>query len=386
MGTTMTPKVAVITPSYNDQEYIESAIQSVVAQTYTNVVHYIYSDASTDSSIDIIKSHSHRYQQCHVIGDRNQGQAHGRNVLIDLARQHRCDVVAFLDSDDLWLPNHIENNIPLLSAHDVVYHDPQYQFHRGVMAYPHGFVLPHRAISKNFLYRNFIFISTALAKMSALDDTKFDNRLNSIEDWDLWCQMHHLKRTFIKNINEATAVYVIKPQNSSSQGHTKLPLLKEKHNIFEQLKLNIGYDYQYLDDYINISAVDSLPHDHKCDLTQLPYDDNTVDLIQAQNSIEKLGYHGASAALQHWCRVLRPGGRLILTTVDFESACRQFINSDLQNQINLYRLFFGEVYNDTVNKFLFTEQQLMMHLSWCQFSRVQITSKRDNFITIEAHK
>jgi teichuronic acid biosynthesis glycosyltransferase TuaG len=386
MGSSMTPKVAVITPSYNDQEYIDHAIQSVVAQTYTNVVHYIYSDASTDSSIDIIKSHGHRYQQCHVVGDQNQGQAHGRNVLIDLARRDHCDIVAFLDSDDRWLPNHIENNLKYLQNHDIVYHNPLYQFYDGNTAQPYGFVLPHAAIPKNFLYRNFIFISTSLVKMSALDQVTFDRRLDSIEDWDFWCQLYQRQRHFVKNSEPPTAIYIIKPQNSSSQGHKKISLIKQKYPIQDHLKVNLGYNYDYDNDYINISPVDNVVSDHVCDIKNLPYDENTVDEIRVQDALEKLGYHEAAQALQNWCRTLRPGGRLVLTTVDFESICQQFVNSQGQARIDLYRLFFGDVYNNTVNKFLFTEEQLLMHLNWCKFSYVGKLPSQNNFITIEAIK
>ena len=382
----MTVKVAVITPCYNDQNYIKHAIESVINQTYPNVVHYIYSDASTDNSVNIIRAHKHQYQQHHIIGDINRGQAHGRNVLIQQARRDRCDVVAFLDSDDHWYPQHIEHNLHYLQDHDVVYHDPEYRFDNGIPALPHGFTLPHQAISKNFLYRNFIFISTSLVKMSALDDVMFDDRLNSIEDWDVWCQLCHKNKTFIKNTQQPTAIYIIKPQNSSSQGHTKLSIIKEKHAIQDQLKLNIGYSYQYLNDYINITPMPNVKNDCIHDLKSLPYDANVIDEICAQDVVEKLGYHDAAQALQNWHKVLKPGGKLMLTTVDFESACRQFLSSNEQQRVDLYRLFFGEAYNTTVNRFLFTETQLMMHLSWCNFAQVRRLPSSANYITIEATK
>ena len=305
----MTVKVAVITASYNDQDYIENCIESVISQSHKNLVHYIYSDASTDNSIDIIKSHSHRYTQCHIVGHSNQGQAHGRNILIQQAQKDGCEILAFLDSDDRWQPSHLENNLPYLDHYDVVYHDPEYQFHNGVRAHPHGFVLPHVAIPKNFLYKNFIFISSSLAKISVANIAKFDDQLNSIEDWDFWCQLYKNQKTFVKNTQSPTAIYVIKPQNSSSQGPTKFSILSKKHQLLTQLKLNIGYHIDYLDDYINISPVISNKTDCCIDLQKLPYDDNTVDEIRVTDTIEKLGYHAAALAIQNWYNVLRPGGK-----------------------------------------------------------------------------
>lgn len=382
----MIPRVAVITPSYNDEAYIEHAIVSVMNQTLTNVCHYIYSDASTDNSVSIIKNYQTKYQQCHVIGQQNLGQAHGRNVLIDQARRDGCEIVAFLDSDDRWHPNHLADNIKYLEDHDVVYHDPEYQFDNGARAFPHGFILPHIAIPKNFFYRNFIFVSTALVRISALTNVYFDNELNSIEDWDLWCQLYVKQKRFVKNIEQPTAIYIIKQQNSSSQGPKKISTIKQKYPLLDQLKLNIGYYTDYQKDCINISPMSDCQTDCVFELDQLPYDHNTVDSIRVRDCIEKLGYHESATALKNWYDVLRPGGKLLLTTVDFESCCRQFINSNEQEQINLYRLFFGEPYNSAVNKFLFTEKQLLMHLSWCNFSQIKRIPDQPNYITIEAVK
>jgi glycosyltransferase involved in cell wall biosynthesis len=380
-------KVAVITPSFNDQQYIADCIKSVISQSYKNVRHYIYSDASTDNSINIIKSYCDQYDQVHIIGTENRGQAHGRNRLIDQAKKDGCSVLAFLDSDDRWYSNHIETNLPYLESHDVVYHDPEYRFENGQLAYPTGFVLPKIAISKSILYKNFIFISTSLARISAFDQVFYDDQLNSIEDWDVWCQLYQNGSKFVKNTESKTAIYVVKLNNNSSRdGPTKQKIIEFKRPISKKLVLNIGNMIQYRDDAVNISGILSVRADCHYHLPDLPYDDTTVHEIYVSDLIEKLGYHESAQAIQHWYNSLIPGGRLTIRTPDFMACCQSFAESDENQQVEMYRLFFGDPYNNNLNKFLFTEQQLRMHMSWSNFSTITRIPDQKNYLTLEAVK
>lgn len=380
-------KVGVITPSYNDAKYIGRAIESVLNQTSPAYCHYIYSDASTDESIDIIRSYAKKYNQCHIIGEKNQGQAHARNILINKARQDGCDIVAFLDSDDRWYSDHISSNLSHLVTHDVVYSDPEYEFENGQIAYPTGFILPAVAIPKTFLYTNFIFISTALARISCFDQVNYDSDLNSIEDWDAWLQIYQKGYTFVKRASPRTAVYIVKLSgNSSSQGPTKQQIIRKKHRLWNTLRLNIGNQIECLDDYINISAEPDKNADCVYSLPSLPYDIPAIDEIRVQNLIETLGYHGAAQAIQNWHSVMRPGARLIITTPDFLQCCDNFVRASVDQQIELYRLFFGDPYNTKLNKFLFTEQQLRMHLSWAGFTTIERRPSLENYLTLEAVK
>ena len=380
-------RVAVITPSYNDEKYVSRAIESVLSQTVPAYCHYIYSDASTDRSPDIIRSYSDRYRQCHIIGEENRGQAHARNVLIAQARRDGCELVAFLDSDDRWYPDHIANNLKYLETHDVVYSDPEYEFDTGQSAYPTGFILPDLAIPKTFLYSNFIFISTAMARIECFDSVEYDSTLNSIEDWDVWLQIYKNKHSFIKHVGIKTAIYIVKLSgNSSSQGPTRQQTIRKKHQLWDQLRLNIGHQVNYLDDYINIASELGSESDCVYKLPELPYSIPVVDEIRVQNLIETLGYHPAAQAIQIWHSVMRPGGRLIVTTPDFLQCCQQFASATAEQQIQLYRLFFGEPYNNKLNKFLFTEQQLRMHLQWAGFGQINRLPSEENYLTLEAVK
>ena len=110
----MNDLVSIIMPSYNTAKYIGESIQSVLAQTYTNWELIIVDDCSTDNTDEVvasIKDSRIRYLK----NDKNSGAAVSRNRAL---REARGRWIAFLDSDDLWLPSKLESQIRLLGEHD----------------------------------------------------------------------------------------------------------------------------------------------------------------------------------------------------------------------------------------------------------------------------
>lgn len=105
-------KVSVITPVYNVEKYIGKTLESVFAQTYKNMEIVLVDDCSKDSSAEVIS----KYQKSHpeIIYFRqpkNMGAGAARNKCLELATGQ---YVAFLDSDDLWLPEKTERQITLM--------------------------------------------------------------------------------------------------------------------------------------------------------------------------------------------------------------------------------------------------------------------------------
>lgn len=101
--------VSIIMPAYNAEKYIEEAIQSVLKQTYTNWELIIVNDCSTDKTEQIIKKYQEQDQRirlCSLI--KNKGVANARNTAIKNAVGR---YLAFLDSDDMWLPEKLEKQI-----------------------------------------------------------------------------------------------------------------------------------------------------------------------------------------------------------------------------------------------------------------------------------
>ena len=100
------PSVSVITPSFNSQDYIENTIRSVVDQSITDWELFIIDDCSSDSSVELIKKWVIADSRIHLVElNENSGAAVARNKGIELAKGR---YIAFLDSDDTWLPKKLE--------------------------------------------------------------------------------------------------------------------------------------------------------------------------------------------------------------------------------------------------------------------------------------
>jgi surface carbohydrate biosynthesis protein len=111
------PMVSVIIIFLNAQKFITEAIESVFAQTYRNWELLLVDDGSTDASTDMAR----RYAQQHSVkvryleheGHQNQGMSASRNLAI---RSAAGEYIAFLDSDDVWLPHKLEQQIAILES------------------------------------------------------------------------------------------------------------------------------------------------------------------------------------------------------------------------------------------------------------------------------
>lgn len=116
--------VSVIIDNYNYGRFISDAIQSVLNQTYKDWELIVVDDGSTDDSVDIIKEYSDRYPDriCAIVKD-NGGQASCFNVGYSNAKG---DIIAFLDSDDTWMPEKLERIVEAHKKSSYVAHEKEY--------------------------------------------------------------------------------------------------------------------------------------------------------------------------------------------------------------------------------------------------------------------
>ncbi len=109
--------VSIIMPSWNTANFIAESIQSVINQTYTNWELIIVDDCSTDNTDEVVASFKDeriRYFKNEV----NSGAALTRNRAI---REARGEYIAFLDSDDLWLPEKLEKMLSFMKENNYVF-------------------------------------------------------------------------------------------------------------------------------------------------------------------------------------------------------------------------------------------------------------------------
>jgi teichuronic acid biosynthesis glycosyltransferase TuaG len=116
------PLVSIITPVHNAAQWLPETLASVGAQTLTDWEHLVVDDGSTDNSVAIIEKAATQDARIHLLHTPcNSGPAAARNLALD-AVQGRF--IAFLDADDLWLPNKLACQVKWMTDHnqDFTYH------------------------------------------------------------------------------------------------------------------------------------------------------------------------------------------------------------------------------------------------------------------------
>jgi len=107
--------ISIITPVFNREKYLSATIESVLAQTYNNYEFILIDDGSVDSSVEIIKKYRNEYPtKIKLITQPNSGPSGARNNGIT---QSGGKYIAFLDSDDLWAKDKLEEQIKLFEYH-----------------------------------------------------------------------------------------------------------------------------------------------------------------------------------------------------------------------------------------------------------------------------
>jgi glycosyltransferase involved in cell wall biosynthesis len=104
------PRVSVIIPVYNPGEYLKLAVESVIAQTYTDWEIVLIDDGSPEDFSDVVTLHP----AIRLLRQANQGQSIARNLGI---LNSSSDYIAFLDQDDLWHPAKLEKQMAYFAAH-----------------------------------------------------------------------------------------------------------------------------------------------------------------------------------------------------------------------------------------------------------------------------
>src|SRR5580704_11335265 len=109
-GAPVSPAVSVIVPAYNTAEFIAETLDSVFQQTFTNSEVIVVNDGSPDTEKleAVLEPFRHRIV---YLKQENRGLSGARNTAI---RKARGEFLAFLDSDDMWLPKYLETQVDFL--------------------------------------------------------------------------------------------------------------------------------------------------------------------------------------------------------------------------------------------------------------------------------
>jgi glycosyltransferase involved in cell wall biosynthesis len=191
------PTVSVVIPSYNRASLLKEAVDSVLGQDFDDFELIVIDDGSTDDTAGLLQS----YPNICVVRQDHRGVSAARNAGI---RRASGRFLAFLDSDDLWLPGKLSAQIAFFKTHPkaLICQTEEIWIRTGVRVNPRR---RHRKDSGMIFERSvelcLVSPSAVMLKRNLLDEVGwFDESLPACEDYDLWLRIAwrfpvHLIRT-----------------------------------------------------------------------------------------------------------------------------------------------------------------------------------------------
>jgi len=226
----MNDLISIVTPCYNDEKYIGEAIESVLAQSYQNWELFVVDDSSTDNSAEIIRSYCEKDSRIRYFKtDFPTGSpVIPRNMAIEKAAGR---LIAFLDSDDVWFPTKLEEQIKLFSDEKtaIVFSNHE-KINEDGKRKKRVIIAPKIVTYKRLLKENCIRNSAGMYDTEKVGKVHLQNI--NYEDFVLWLEI--LKKGYIaQNTNTVEILYRIR-KNSISDN--KIRAAKWTWNIYRNVE------------------------------------------------------------------------------------------------------------------------------------------------------
>ncbi|PYZ92541.1 glycosyl transferase [Salipaludibacillus keqinensis] len=224
------PVVSVITPSYNSAQYISETINSVLAQTYPDWEMIIVDDCSKDQTVQIIKDFQRKDNRIKLIQlEKNQGAAVARNTAI---RASQGRFLAFLDSDDQWMPEKLEKQRHFMESNEIAFSFTQYvTIDEAGNRIGLGDEIPERIKYNQLIKRNMIGCLTVMLDKEKIGEIEMVN-IRTRQDYVLWLDL--CKRGYIAySMKEPLALYRRQEQSISSN---KMAMAKQNWKVYRQIE------------------------------------------------------------------------------------------------------------------------------------------------------
>jgi len=230
------PFFSVIIPTYNRAQAVTDAVKSVLVQTYSSFEVIVVDDGSTDDTSKAIKLLSERDDRVTYIFQKNQERSAARNNGIS---QSKGKYICFLDSDDLYLPNHLSDFHHKIMENDspkaIILANPVYPNEDGSLVRVTPFI-PNTTDPLELVVKTAIPCQLTCINASILNEFKFDVNINIGEDQELWVRI--VKHYPLINSNQYSVVIQDLGDrtinNMNSTAYYRNLLLKRK--IFNQDK------------------------------------------------------------------------------------------------------------------------------------------------------
>ncbi len=235
--------ISVIIPTYNREKTIVRAINSVLNQTYKDIEILVIDDCSTDNTEEIVRN-LNEDKITYIKHTRNKGGGGARNTGIRLAK---TGYVAFLDSDDEWLPEKIEKQLE-------VFH--QSNDNLGLVYTGFQFIDEYGTIKKQTIPKERGDISLKILEGNCLGTTStvlvrnkylrgingFDESLPSCQDWDLYirlstlCTFDFIEEPLVRYTSSRALECISNKKEMVILGHKKILEKYITHNLTRRIR------------------------------------------------------------------------------------------------------------------------------------------------------
>jgi glycosyltransferase involved in cell wall biosynthesis len=195
------PAVSVIMPAYDVEPYVGDAVASVLAQTVADFEVIVVDDGSKDGTADVVAQLAARDSRVRLVQQPNRGLAGARNTAMRMARG---DVFALLDSDDLWEPGFLADQLAVLDErHDVdivtgngwMYGGTRH----GELARPCPDPRPDPDLAEILGDERAVFIMSVFRRRVYEVVGCFDETMRTNEDYDFWLRAAFSGFRFARN-------------------------------------------------------------------------------------------------------------------------------------------------------------------------------------------
>lgn len=228
------PLVSIVIPCYNQGEFVQETIDSVLAQTYDNIEIIVVNDGSTDNSEEIIHKIIEENPQIIYMSAENGGVSRARNIGIEAASG---EYILPLDADDLINPKYIDLAIAeFIKNPDLIIVTAKGRFF-GKEATDWNL---QEFSMKKMLHGNVIFCPSLFKKIDWKKIGRFDESMTHLEDWDFFIRLSAINPQQVKRIDYQALLYRIKEANArntigfrdGSYDDTVLYLYTKNKNLF----------------------------------------------------------------------------------------------------------------------------------------------------------
>ncbi len=234
-------KVSVIITSYNYEQYIKDAIESVLNQTYSDFELVIIDDCSTDNSANIIKQLNDERIKF-IQNEQNLGLKNSMQKAISCCSGKW---IAFLESDDLWACNTLEKRLACAEKYPqvgIIFNDvEEFGDEKWLLAVKKNFervrkILSKKTFPKNIFYdiniHNLILtFSSVMIKRELFENLNFETPIDSLLDW--WIYIH---------IAHQTEAYYLKDKLTKWRQHRGSYIMRKKKSHFKMANIQAYID------------------------------------------------------------------------------------------------------------------------------------------------